>query len=1283
MNVANGNSSTPATAATDASSSPDQQHTHVSTNGQRNSSSSRTSVGGVQQPGQQQQQQQFYSPYYPMQTNGAMGAGMPPQQQQGYIPQQAQQQRPPTHHQKPPRPSTSNNTATSDSTSSSGANTRRESQVAGASGGGNGRSSVVSTSTTSSNLPSTSAPVFTPAAHNQQQQLYQQHQTPSHPHHQPAHMMHPQFGYPTPPPHMLPQHFMQHHPQQYGGSGGVPPHYGGGDVYGGYYAGGQPYGYPTMGHPPPSTTAGGGGAPIRIGGGVSMPPPSSSSAASNTIVSSSASTASSVGPSPSSTPTSIHAPRLSTTLSNSSSSSISSSLVIPATPSKAIRIVNPLTNKEVKIDSPASIKKSSTNASVENLPSLVVGGGSSSSSASVTTSARASVVSVAELVPAAPSTATTAATSRTSIATTGVTVAAIAAAIPVSVSAQTPTTPSSTTISTASPANVVVPKKSTAIVFRDPVTGEVMNFSKSKVKIVDPKTLEEVVNKSTASTGAPVEVKPAVVVKPSVAPSPAAAAQVSVASAAAAVVPPASSPAVSSAVTSSAAPTTAVPAVSSKPVAAAIAPTTTATKSTTSTPAEKPLQVSTSSLQTSASNSSSSDINVVEPILKSSPRSVSPNKIGMKRSASPAKDLAIDTKPSSAGSPVSVEKPKTASLVSAAPSTAAAVALSAVPKDRAFTVISSNEGFKYPEGIPAPVINQGVQAPSYSKLFLMAMKDKVMVKPAGLVDVASLIEADAMSSPRTGGGPKSARGGSMSSGGSGRGHPFGGMGFGGNNNSGGNRGGPPMQHQGSGRGGVPLGSKSSRNSAPRRQPSRGDSRDFGSGRNESSRGGRYSTNQNQVVDNTPFEPIVVSENAWRPKVGSSNSKPVVDESSIEVAIGKECTAILNKLTPERFEPLSDQILNLPIENEELLRIIINKIFDKALFEAFYARQYALLCSKLSDKLPHLQKWISIDAKNNAFRRALLNKCQEEFESGTTWAAADLAAREQAKLVNEMTQEEKDTFLVEQESRNKAKIRTLGNMRFIGELFIAGLITEKIMHSCVVQLISNNVKDPEEEAIESLCKLLMTVGKKLDSAQAARHLDAYFNQISEFSTNLKLQSRIRFMLKDLIEMRANNWKARIQNAGPKTLAEIHKDIQKAAEQKEQGGGRGGRNSTSGRRDMPNLHDQFGGGRNGSSRGGRGSRDNRLPTSDGWTSVGGGGTSMKSSASQSSKPDMTEFGKIGSGGNSKVLGPNYGNGKGFSGGSKGWQQQQQGGSASNSFVAAKESVKSGEGSSNMFG
>jgi hypothetical protein len=335
-----------------------------------------------------------------------------------------------------------------------------------------------------------------------------------------------------------------------------------------------------------------------------------------------------------------------------------------------------------------------------------------------------------------------------------------------------------------------------------------------------------------------------------------------------------------------------------------------------------------------------------------------------------------------------------------------------------------------------------------------------------------------------------------------------------------------------------------------------------------------------------------------------------------------------------------------------------------------------LCSKLSDKLPQLQTWISIDTKNNAFRRALLNKCQEEFQSGATWAAADLAAREQAKRVNEMTQEEKDQFLIDQESRNKSKIRTLGNMRFIGELFIAGLITEKIMHSCIVQLISNNVKDPEEEAIESLCKLLMTVGKKLDSAQAARHIDAYFDQIAEFSTNPKLQSRIRFMLKDVIEMRSNNWKARIQNAGPKTLAEIHKDIQKQAEQKDQGS-RGGRNSTSGRRDMPNLHDQFGGGRSGSSRGGRGSRDSRLPAtnSDGWTSVGG--TSMKSSGSQSSKSDMTEFGKIGSAGNSKVLGPNYGTGKGFAAGSKGWQQQ------GSSTAASKDTSAKPEGSTNMFG
>lgn len=43
---------------------------------------------------------------------------------------------------------------------------------------------------------------------------------------------------------------------------------------------------------------------------------------------------------------------------------------------------------------------------------------------------------------------------------------------------------------------------------------------------------------------------------------------------------------------------------------------------------------------------------------------------------------------------------------------------------------------------------------------------------------------------------------------------------------------------------------------------------------------------------------------------------------------KTVTGILNKLTPEKFDPLIEKIKNLPIDNAPRLQGVIDLIFDK-------------------------------------------------------------------------------------------------------------------------------------------------------------------------------------------------------------------------------------------------------------------------------------------------------------------------------------------------------------------
>ncbi|KIL61104.1 hypothetical protein M378DRAFT_167265 [Amanita muscaria Koide BX008] len=68
-----------------------------------------------------------------------------------------------------------------------------------------------------------------------------------------------------------------------------------------------------------------------------------------------------------------------------------------------------------------------------------------------------------------------------------------------------------------------------------------------------------------------------------------------------------------------------------------------------------------------------------------------------------------------------------------------------------------------------------------------------------------------------------------------------------------------------------------------------------------------------------------------------------------------------------------------------------------------------------------------------------------------------------------------------------------------------MLTERIMHECIKKLLGS-VQDQE---IESLCKLLTTVGALLDTPKARAHLDVYFQRMQLLRKDVS--PRMQFML----------------------------------------------------------------------------------------------------------------------------------------------------------------------------
>ncbi|CAM8937860.1 unnamed protein product [Rhodiola kirilowii] len=247
----------------------------------------------------------------------------------------------------------------------------------------------------------------------------------------------------------------------------------------------------------------------------------------------------------------------------------------------------------------------------------------------------------------------------------------------------------------------------------------------------------------------------------------------------------------------------------------------------------------------------------------------------------------------------------------------------------------------------------------------------------------------------------------------------------------------------------------------------------------------------------------------------------------EQAKQRQLKGILNKLTPQNFERLFEQVKSVNIDNAITLTGVISQIFDKALMEPTFCEMYADFCFHLAGELPDFTE----GDEKITFRRVLLNKCQEEFERGE---------REQEEA-DRVEVEGEDTHSNEEreEKRVQARRLMLGNIRLIGELYKKKMLTERIMHECIKKLMGQH-QNPDEEDIEALCKLMSTIGEMIDHPKAKEHMDAYFDLMGALSNNMRYSSRVRFMLKDSIDLRRNKWQQRRKVEGPKKIEEVHRD-----------------------------------------------------------------------------------------------------------------------------------------------
>lgn len=241
---------------------------------------------------------------------------------------------------------------------------------------------------------------------------------------------------------------------------------------------------------------------------------------------------------------------------------------------------------------------------------------------------------------------------------------------------------------------------------------------------------------------------------------------------------------------------------------------------------------------------------------------------------------------------------------------------------------------------------------------------------------------------------------------------------------------------------------------------------------------------------------------------------------------RKMKGILNKLTPEKFERLLGQLIPL-ITSHEVLQGTITMVFENAVAQPTFVAMYANLCAELDSILP---EFVGKDGNPESFRKMLANTCQEEYES-TEFEMKNAERASRGAVENK------------EDVQARAKNRLLGNVRLIAELFKKALVNDRIMLLILSDLLGPAENNPSEDWLEAACELVAVAGEKLEASPRSKsRLDAIFEHFKRLSNTTSYAPRIRFVVKDVVDLRSQNWVARRETYTAKKLDEIRTEAQ---------------------------------------------------------------------------------------------------------------------------------------------
>ncbi|CAD7960057.1 unnamed protein product [Amoebophrya sp. A25] len=215
---------------------------------------------------------------------------------------------------------------------------------------------------------------------------------------------------------------------------------------------------------------------------------------------------------------------------------------------------------------------------------------------------------------------------------------------------------------------------------------------------------------------------------------------------------------------------------------------------------------------------------------------------------------------------------------------------------------------------------------------------------------------------------------------------------------------------------------------------------------------------------------------------------------------RKIKAILNKLSPQKFESLSKQMREA-VNCEEDVVMFADEIFQKAVKQHSFLDTYTDLCVNLNEYC--MANGIQGVAPKT-FRSILLGTCQETFEK---YLEAPQREFEASAMKSKL----------EEETAYKNAMK--GTVSFVGKLICKEILAAKMIILLCRMLLEGN--DPAR--LENLVIFLGVIGPQFDTEEWPHHKDlrAIFFQLMDFGQSTD-NKKIRFQIMNLLDTRKNNW-----------------------------------------------------------------------------------------------------------------------------------------------------------------